>query len=105
MKHFLAIIYKKKLLKLFKSFPALGSEPGSFFHLFSYFLLLILGGMKSAKRQRQKKVLKWIRNIANAYLAGEEKLTRGNCYKTFYGRNLRMFGINWSVCSWQTYTV
>jgi hypothetical protein len=31
MKHFLAILYKKKLLKLFESFPALGSEPGSFF--------------------------------------------------------------------------
>jgi hypothetical protein len=62
--------------------------------------------MQSAKRQRQKTVLKSMRNIADAYLAGEEKLTRGNCYKSFYGRNLRMFDISRSVCSiWQAYTI
>jgi hypothetical protein len=27
--------------------------------------------------------------------------TWGQCYKTFYGRNLRIFVISWSVCSWK----
>jgi len=27
------------------------------------------------------------------------------CYKTFYGRNLRMFVISYSVCPWQDFPV
>jgi hypothetical protein len=29
--------------------------------------------------------------------------TRGQCYKTSYGRKLRVFEISWSVCSWQAF--
>ncbi len=29
--------------------------------------------------------------------------TLGQCYKTFYGRKLRIFKISWSVCPWQTF--
>jgi hypothetical protein len=28
---------------------------------------------------------------------------RAQCYKTFYGRNLRIFVISYSVCPWQTF--
>jgi hypothetical protein len=27
--------------------------------------------------------------------------TGAQCFKTFYGRNLQMFIISWSVCPWQ----
>jgi hypothetical protein len=30
-------------------------------------------------------------------------MTRGQCYKTFYGRNLRVFVISYSVRPWQTF--
>jgi hypothetical protein len=31
--------------------------------------------------------------------------TRAQCYKTFYGRILRIFEISWSVCPWQAFPV
>jgi hypothetical protein len=30
---------------------------------------------------------------------------RGQSYKTFYGRKLRLFVISWSVCPWQTFSL
>jgi hypothetical protein len=30
--------------------------------------------------------------------------TRAQCYKTFYGRNLLIFVISYSVCSWQDFS-
>ncbi len=29
--------------------------------------------------------------------------TKGQCYKAFYGRNLQIFVISWSVCPWQAF--
>ena len=31
-------------------------------------------------------------------------LNRDLCYKTFFGRKLRLFKTSWSVCSWQAFT-
>ncbi len=32
-----------------------------------------------------------------------EKVFCGQCYKTFYGRKLRLFIISWSVCPWKAF--
>jgi len=43
--------------------------------------------------------------VAIAYMNGittpEACQASGQCYKTFYVRNLRIFVISWSVCPWQ----
>jgi hypothetical protein len=31
----------------------------------------------------------------------DKRVSRGQCYKTFYGRKLQIFVISWSVCPWQ----
>ncbi len=36
-------------------------------------------------------------------LPQSQRLSRGQCYKTFYDRNLRLFVISWSICRWQTF--
>jgi hypothetical protein len=40
------------------------------------------------------------RNIVSAFESNE---SRGQSYKTFYGRNLRILIISWSVCLWQAF--
>jgi hypothetical protein len=35
------------------------------------------------------------------YLAKE--MLRCQCYKTFYGRKLRIFFVSWSICPWQAF--
>jgi hypothetical protein len=35
----------------------------------------------------------------------ENCLTRGQCYKAFYGRKSRILVKSWSVCSWQAFSL
>jgi hypothetical protein len=48
-------------------------------------------------------------NLAFHDARNEEKTgynidTTGQCYKTFYGRRLRLSIISWSVCPWQAFS-
>jgi hypothetical protein len=54
----------------------------------TFFHRLIRGGMMS---------------IRNGFFTRIGVQARGLHYKTFYGRNLRIFIISWSVCPWQAF--
>ncbi len=41
--------------------------------------------------------------ITLLYLWNCNKLTRGQCYKTFFVRNLQIFVLSLSVCTWQAF--
>ncbi len=51
--------------------------------------------------KKNSKVLSWLNHNKNFIL--QHNLTTGvRCYKTFFSRNLRIFVISWSVCTWKS---
>ncbi len=55
------------------------------------------------ERQLKKERLKERESGERTTMREKENEISGQCYKTFYGRKLQLFIINWSICPWQAF--